>query len=66
MQNFTIQYWYDSESNQYIAEIPELNISDYWNTIDEASKNLQKWLTLYFEETSYTPKNINNKQEIYA
>ncbi len=51
MQNFTIKYWFDPETKQYIAEVPELNISDYWNTIIEAEKNLQKWLNLYFEET---------------
>lgn len=50
MTNFSIKYWYDFETKQYIAEIPELNISDYWETIEKAHKNLQKWLTLYNNE----------------
>ena len=60
MQNFSIKYGYDEETNQYIAEIPELNISDYWDTLEEAHKNLQIWLSLYFSEIYKT------KKEIYA
>ena len=62
MQNFTIKYWYDLESKQYIAEIPELNISDYGETINEANMNLQAWLNLYFEEITNNIK--TNKQEV--
>ena len=65
MQNFTIKYWFDIETGQYVVEVPELNISDYWETIDIAYKNLQDWLNLYFEEVSKNLKS-NKKEEIYA
>jgi len=65
MQNFTINYWYDLETKQYIAEIPELNISDYWETINEANMNLQAWLNLYFEEIISNLK-ITKQEVAYA
>jgi len=65
MENFTIKYWYDLNTRQYIAEIPELNISDYGETMNEANINLQAWLNLYFEEVTSNLK--TNKQEmVYA
>jgi predicted RNase H-like HicB family nuclease len=47
---FNIIYDYDLETKQYIAEIPEFNLSDYWDTIDEADKNLKLALSIYLEE----------------
>lgn len=48
--NFTIRYNFDIETKQYIAEIPEYNLSDFWDTIDEADKNVKVALSLYLEE----------------
>jgi predicted RNase H-like HicB family nuclease len=60
MTNFSIQYWYDAETKQYVAEIPELNISDYWDTLEEARIHLQSALEIYFEE------HVSNKETTYA
>ena len=48
--NFSIKYSFDIETKQYIAEIPELHLSDFGNTIDEAEKNIKTVLSLYIEE----------------
>jgi len=67
MWSFSIKYSYDAETNQYIAFIPELNLSDFWDTIFDAEKNLWEQLKLYIEELkSNNTKTINNNQEIYA
>ncbi len=47
MLNFTIRHWYDIETKQYVVEIPELNLSDYWETLDEASNNLKEAMNIY-------------------
>ncbi len=61
--NFTIKYAFDMETRQYIAEIPELNLSDYWDTIQEAESNIKQTLNLYFEEILSTKLNTNKKLE---
>ena len=67
MWSFSIKYSYDDETNQYIAFIPELNLSDFWDTIFEAEKNLTEQLKLYIEELkSNNTKTINNNKEIYT
>ena len=51
---FSIQYSFDPETKQFIASIPELHLSDYGDSIDEADKNLKTMITLYFEEAQKT------------
>jgi predicted RNase H-like HicB family nuclease len=51
---FSIQYSFDPETKQFIASIPELHLSDYGDSLDEAEKNLKAMATLYFEESSTT------------
>ncbi len=52
--NFSIKYSFDIETKQYIAEIPELNLSDFGGTIDEAEQNIKVVLSLYIEEMTTT------------
>jgi predicted RNase H-like HicB family nuclease len=66
MLNFHIKYSYDITTNQYIAEIPEFNISDFWDTLEEAENNLKKWLELYFQELKEMNYNNKNKFVEYA
>ncbi|MDD4151843.1 MAG: hypothetical protein PHR68_04475 [Candidatus Gracilibacteria bacterium] len=66
MFNFTIKHGYDLETKQYIVEIPELNLSDYGDTLVEALSNLEGAMNLYFEEMSLTKKESNNKSIFYA
>ena len=60
MTNFTITYNYDPQTKQYIAEITELNLSDFGDTLDEAENNLKEALALYLEET-YNPQFTKKK-----
>lgn len=60
--NFTIKYSFDIETKQYIAEIPEYNISDFGDTIDEAEKNVKIALSLYLDELLADKK--SDKKEI--
>lgn len=61
--NFSIKYSFDIETKQYIAEIPELGLSDFWDSIDEAEKNIKITLALYIEEITKNSKNISKKLE---
>lgn len=54
MSMFSIQYSFDPETKQFIASIPELHLSDYGDSLDEAEHNLKAMATLYFEESSNT------------
>lgn len=63
--NFNILHSFDLETEQYIAEIPEFNLADYWNTIDEADNNIKKTLTLYLKEL-ISDKKLNSKSLQYA
>lgn len=47
---FDIKFGFDEETKQFIAEIPSLSLSDYWDTLEEAQKNLMSALQLYIEE----------------
>lgn len=47
---FSIKYSFDPETQQFIAEIPEINLSDYWDNIFEAQNNLFTALELYMKE----------------
>ena len=60
--HFTITYSFDIETNQYIAEIPELNLSDFGDTFDEADKNVKNMLSLYIEEITATPEHDKKLQ----
>lgn len=44
---FQVHYSYDEETKQYIATIPDLNISDYGTSTEVAERNLMKALQLY-------------------
>ena len=52
--NFSLQYSFDTETKQFIASIPEFNLSDYGDTLEEADKNVKAMLSLYIEESSKT------------
>jgi len=61
MVNFNIPYNYDPQTKQYIAEIPQLNLSDFGDTIDEAEKNVKQALKAYLEEvyaSKFTKKEV--------
>lgn len=62
MVKFTIKYSYDFETKQYIAEIPELHLSDFGDTIDEALDNVKKALDLYVEDVAEV--NLHKKKEV--
>jgi predicted RNase H-like HicB family nuclease len=62
---FNIIHSYDMETGQYIVEIPEFNLVDYWDTIDEAENNLKGALSLYLEEFTENKK-LNSKELEYA
>lgn len=62
--NFSIRYNFDIETKQYIAEIPEYNLSDFWDTIDEADKNVKAALSLYLEEMLSDKKSKSKEQKL--
>lgn len=64
MVNFTIKYSYDFVTKQYIAEIPELHLSDFGDTIDEALDNVKKALNLYLEDVAEI--DLHKKKVQYA
>jgi predicted RNase H-like HicB family nuclease len=64
MVKFSIKYSYDFETKQYIAEIPELHLSDFGDTIDEAFDNVKKALELYLEDV--TKVNLHTQEVQYA
>jgi len=64
MVNFTIKYSYNFETKQYIAEIPELHLSDFGDTIDEALDNVKKALDLYVEDVAEV--HVHNKEVQYV
>ena len=64
MVNFTIKYSYDFDTKQYIAEIPELHLSDFGDTIDEALDNVKQALELYIQDVAEV--NLHKKEIQYA
>lgn len=63
---FTIKYSFDTETKQYIAEIPEFHLSDFGETIDDAERNVKMALSLYIEETMTGSDKTDHKQIQYA
>ncbi len=64
--NFSIKYSFDIETKQYIAEIPELHLSDFGDTIDEAEQNIKITLSLYIEEITTNNRKSDHKNLQYA
>ena len=55
----------EREGDGYVALCPELDVASQGNTVDDARKNLQEALELFFEIAS--PEEINTRlhDEIY-
>lgn len=49
----------EREENQYVALCPELDIASQGDTVEEARKNLQEALELFFETAS--PQEIRER-----
>lgn len=55
----------EREGNGYVALCPELDVVSQGNTVDDARKNLQEALELFYETAS--PEEINDRlhDEVY-
>lgn len=64
--NFTIKYSFDIETRQYVAEIPELHLSDFGDTMNDAEKNIKTVLSLYIDEITTNQTKSDRKNLQYA
>jgi len=64
--NFTIKYSFDIETRQYVAEIPELHLSDFGDTMNDAEKNIKTVLSLYIDEITANQTKSDHKNLQYA
>jgi len=55
----------EREGNGYVSLCPELDIASQGDTIEEARKNLQEALELFFEAASQEEIKDRLRQEVY-
>jgi len=56
----------EREGDGFVALCPELDVASQGDTIDEARKNLQEALTLFFETASSEEIKTRLHEEIYV
>jgi predicted RNase H-like HicB family nuclease len=56
----------EREGNGFVALCPELDVASQGNTIDEARKNLQEALELFFETASSEEVKTRLHDEVYV
>jgi len=56
----------EKEGNGFVALCPELNVASQGDTIEEARKNLQEALELFFETASSEEIKTRLHEEIYV
>ena len=65
--NFTITYGFDPVTRQYVAEVPEFQLSDFGATLEEAESNVRAALGLYLEEAVFgVPEEAVSQSPEYA
>jgi len=64
--NKTLTAIIEREGNGFVSLCPELDVASQGNTIDEAKKNLQEALELFFETASPEEVKTRLHDEVYV